>query len=49
MASSFDELRTDAPVMMYIIQRVYNDLPTNKDWLDPNLEVEMKRLVEKHC
>ena len=42
------DLMADAPMMIETIQQVLNDLPSNKDWLDPQLEQVMKDLVKKH-
>jgi len=43
-----EDLKEDANDMFYMIKNILNDLPSNKDWLDPDLEKGMRDLVKRH-
>ena len=34
--------------LLHLISMMYMDLPSNRDWLDPDIEREMKRIYEGH-
>ena len=33
--------------MKDLIKQLMNDLPSNKDWLDPDLELQLKNIIKK--
>ena len=42
-----EELINSVTSIATIIKQIYQDLPTNRDWLDPALEAAMKDFAEK--
>jgi len=33
--------------LLYVLKRIINDLPTNRDWLDPDLEKEAREIIKE--
>jgi hypothetical protein len=43
-----NRMKEDAELMFHIIRNIYNDLPSNIDWLNPDIETMMIDLLDKH-
>lgn len=37
------------PLVIWLIKQIYNDLPQNRDWLNPNYEESMKYIIDTYC
>lgn len=37
----------ESKVMLHCIRQLLTDLPTNRDWLDPHIEQDMRDIVER--
>lgn len=47
--TEFDRLREVVDrfeTALYLLERIINDLPTNRDWLDPDIESISKKLIK---
>lgn len=42
------ELIAIAPNLVYLVSTIYNSLPSNRDWLDPEVEKCMKYVVSEY-
>lgn len=38
-----------APDLIWLIEQIYNDLPQNRDWLNPDYEEVMKYIIDTYC
>jgi len=46
MRKRIHELESEISLFRITLSRIINDLPTNKDWLDPVVEIAAKELVK---
>lgn len=43
-ANEIDRLKNENNFMRYLITQILNDLPVNRDWLDPDIEIGLKQM-----
>ena len=46
MQARIEELETENNMLKHTLSDVLGDLPSNRDWLDPNLERLMRQLIK---
>lgn len=45
--TEIDRLRRINTVLLFCLKSIINDLPTNRDWLDPALEKASREIIKK--
>ena len=46
-AKRIKRLEATNAVLLEVLEQIISDLPTNRDWLSPDLEREAKQLIKK--